>query len=316
MRRVEDGFLARRHAQVGVPPAELASLVRRTTGRELATAQRVVAGFDNEVHRVGLDDGRRVYVRIRRFGRRPFAEEAWAMDESRARGVPVPALVALDAVDGVEAMVLDAAAGRALAEVLPSLDERRRPRAFAALGHTLRAIHETPAGGFYERHEDGTWDFDTWDALVASALESRAAERPWLRAAGLDDAEIDAALDAGALYARAFPCREPVLLHGDYLPAHVFVDEALGVTAVIDWGATHGGPREADLGYTWRALGEAPGRALLDGYGRDGVPDAEERVALAGILSGLGYAAHQARIGNADGAAQDVASVRRLLRAR
>lgn len=307
-------FLQRRHATVQATRSELDALARAATGTGIAATERLVAGYDNEVHRVGLADGRRVYIRIRRFGRRPFAEELWAMEECRARGVPVPAVLALGEAGGAEAMVLAEASGRPLAELLPRLDDVERRSAFAAVGAVLRSVHEVPAGGFYERHADGSWDFPDWESIAASALENRAAERPQLRAAGLRDAEIDAALAAGERYVTRFPCRAPVLNHGDPSAAHVFVDDDLRVTALLDFGQAQGGPRELDAEYIRREQGTAAVEALLDGYGRDAFgAAAEERIALAGILTGLGYAAFHASIGDADAAAAVVASLRELL---
>lgn len=43
-------------------------------------------------------------------------------------------------------------------------------------------------------------------------------------------------------YRDEFPCRQPVLNHGDYLPGHIFVDEALRITGVIDFGMYEGSP--------------------------------------------------------------------------
>src|SRR5688500_13232609 len=93
----ESRFLADLHAQFGTPREHVVELVRRVTGSEVAAVQRITRGYDNEVHRVDLESGARVFVRIRR-DEGGYDDEAWAMSQARDHGVPVPEVIGIDEV--------------------------------------------------------------------------------------------------------------------------------------------------------------------------------------------------------------------------
>jgi len=56
-------------------------------------------------------------------------------------------------------MVQAAAAGRALAGMLPGMSAGQRRSAAASLGATVARLQWVEVGGFYRRHVDGSFDF-------------------------------------------------------------------------------------------------------------------------------------------------------------
>ena len=102
----------------------------------------------------------------------------------------------------------------------------------------------------------------------------------------------------------------PVLCHGDLGMDHIFVDDALKVTGLIDFGNWQGGPRELDF-------------AVLTMYHPDvrlewlepSVLDVDfyRRILLERVGVVMGFLAHDLRQGNADYAALAVQGMREAL---
>lgn len=314
-------FLQARHARFAMPESTLASLVRQATGQELIRCERLVRGVDNEVHAVATEPGEAFIVRIRRHGEVEFQQEAWAIEQCRAQGAPVPEVLWLGSVaeDGrpVEVMVQRRAPGQPLAERQPPLDPQQLRRIYAQAGEALSRIHAVRVAGFYRRHSDGRWDFPTWSQAMESHLRSRRAEAPALARSGFTSGEIDRILAATERYASEFRCDQPVLCHGDLKPAHLLYTDDLRLSAVIDFGDFQGGPPVHDFAVWKMNCPAVDVKWLLAGYGDPGEdPDRFLlRLLLHQIGMQVGFLAHELREGNVAGAASLAAGVRALLAA-
>src|SRR5690349_282857 len=83
-------FLRRRHAAYHTPERTIFSLIKQATGLEAVERHPIVAGYDNEVYSVRTQPGQVFILRIRRYGETEMEQEAWAIQQCRAAGVPVP----------------------------------------------------------------------------------------------------------------------------------------------------------------------------------------------------------------------------------
>src|SRR5919197_6255781 len=101
---------------------------------------------------------------------------------------------------------------------------------------------------------------------METAFRDRAAERRWVLRAGLGDDDCSFTLHAIERYGREFGCDAPVLCHGDYLPEHIFVDGALRVCGVIDFGDYEGNHPVHDFAVMRMSGGEGLERAVRRGY--------------------------------------------------
>lgn len=151
--------------------------------------------------------------------------------------------------------------------------------------------------GFYRRHLEGRWDFATWNAVMDSAIHDRTKERGFILSAGFTEVEFDFMIDMIKRYRDEFPCRQPVLNHGDYLPGHIFVDEALRITGVIDFGMYEGAPPAHDFAYMNGRIELAP---VIEGYGDQSSINGsfQVRMRLHQVALGMGHVAHNMMIGN------------------
>ncbi|GAA2760133.1 phosphotransferase family protein [Actinopolymorpha rutila] len=270
----ESAFLARLHARFAVPRAVVVRLAERATGHRVVDLRRVMRGYDNEVYRVELTGDLAVYVRIPGPGKNGFVHEAWAMEQARGAGVPVPEVLLIDTVRGEasdadeaderHAMVLAEAPGRQLGTVLASLSTARRRAAMVNVGRVLARLHSVRTPGVWRPGDDGTWP-DPAD-LRRGFVADRTAERPQLSAAGLTPEEVDNAIALLGASSATPPPDNFVLCHGDVSPEHVFVDAELRVCGLIDWGMWHGGSPIGELAYVAMVHEETDLTAVVEGH--------------------------------------------------
>lgn len=181
------------------------------------------------------------------------------------------------------------------------------------VGRVLARLHSVRTPGVDHPDQDGSWP-DPAAALRAFVTE-RTGQRPALEKAGLTPAEVDAIM---ALVGKSpdTPARtDPVLCHGDLHAAHVFVDDDLEVTGVIDWGLWHGGTAIGELAYLSMRYEPGDIAAILRGHGSGRLDDPEfrRRLALSAINQAIGHLAWSVRIGNSAGTAHEVAALRSML---
>jgi aminoglycoside phosphotransferase (APT) family kinase protein len=201
-------------------------------------------------------------------------EEAWAVSRARDTGVPVPEVVFSGSYkhEGklVTVLVEDLAPGNALTEAQNTLSPEALIEAYREMGRTLARLHEAQLGGFWKRQHTGGWDFNTWEAMMASTLKDRRAEHKLLGGAGLSGDEAAKLFASIERYAAEFPCHSPALCHGDYLPEHVFFDRTGQITGVIDFGFYFGGDPVSDLAVSKMDMEPWAFDALLEGYAVSG----------------------------------------------
>ena len=236
-------FSAAFHSSVAAPRDQLVALVERVMNADVTSLERVTQGYVNEVYRADFATAPAVFVRIKRRGGAAFSSEAWALNECHRAGVPVPkvyAVTTLEAEEPPEVMVLASVSGRSLGDVWPELDETSQAQVMRSVGETLGLLHSLEVGGWGKRVGE-SWEYSNWEGRAAAMVQGRAADVPVLRSAGLTEAETDALL-AIVQVMPTLSAPRPVLCHGDLGMDHIFIDDALKVTGLIDFGNVAGWP--------------------------------------------------------------------------
>ena len=288
------------------PPADcLQALFRKATGTGATRFDRVVKGGANEVYFASTPAGDELVVRILREQRDGVpgggAEEAWCLDMCRKAGLPVPEVVALDTIQ-VEGQTLDALLltklrGAPFSEHIPGLSPKQIDTGYRRMGEALSRLHAIQVGGYYRRApEDGVWDYPDWDASCKDAYQSRSADAPHLQKAGFSAADIDRALGCIGRYAEELRGHPPVLCHGDFGPEHVFFDDALALSGVIDFGSYAGDHPVGDFAYISMELGDGVRDAIGAGYGPAYDEQFVRGVKLRKTITLIGYLAHHIQI--------------------
>lgn len=243
----------------------------------LADGDRLGQGTEAEVYRL---DPRRV---LKIFGahvnpltiesRRAFCA---GLDASRV-GFAVPCVFEAAQTRGTHHTIEARIAGSSLGEALPRLIGAARRDALLAYAEASTRVAEIgiPPGRFGELVAVPPLMADSWADFVAARAEAELRRNGGRLAGTVDRPERALARLEGWLARR--PAAEPRLVHGDYYPPNVMVDDAGRVTGIVDFGnlALRGDPRLD------------PACALLSLENFDGVT-AEDRGIVAGHLRGRG----------------------------
>ncbi len=151
-------------------------------------------------------------------------------------------------------------------------------RAVRNAGAVLAAIHEVRTTGFGRLRADGTAPLSDWPVFLAERFGAMPAD-PF--------PEITAALTALEAETAALRSIEPRLLHFDFEPSHLLVDEGTGgITGVIDMEEAISGDPTYEFAQ-WDVIHDAyaPVDELARGYAERAplTPDFERRRLLSEI---------------------------------
>jgi Ser/Thr protein kinase RdoA (MazF antagonist) len=299
-------FVTNRHIEFETPTEVIFDLVKRATSQEPVRRAKIVRGYENEVYYVETRQSAFI-VKIRRFGEVGFQQEAWAMERCREAGAPVSEVLLVDTIqsDGklFEAMVQRRILGQPLNDVLWRLEKPALDKVIRQVGEILGCIHHSvQVEGFGRRHADGTWDFSTWERIMASAVRNLCSEKAHILHAGFSEQEFEFMMEMLQKCRDEFPCHKPVLCHGDFEPDHIFVDEHLKVSGVIDFGQFQGGPPILDFIHLSFVQPELDLEPFKSGYPDRGLIEDrfDRRLHLHRLGFLMGCVAYTTRIGDGD----------------
>jgi aminoglycoside phosphotransferase (APT) family kinase protein len=310
-------IIKQRHAAYKTPDHIISDIVKRATGQAATAQEKLAHGYDNEVYIARTRAGDFV-IRIHHHDGAGFAEEAWAIEQCRAAGVPAPEVCLVETLTlddrPHEVMVQRRVPGRALSEIAPNLQRAVLEQIWRQAGATLGAIHGIKVGGFYKLRPGGRWDFPDWESMAQAG--DRGSERPLLLRAGFSEQDVDLMLSILKVEEQDFPTRQPVLCHGDFLPKHLFVDDQLRLTGVIDFGDFQGGTPLVDFANLSMSCPDVDLAWLRRGYPNQALFDETfaRRLFLTKAGMQMGYLAHYIQQGNAEEAAPIAAGLRASLR--
>lgn len=91
------------------------------------------------------------------------------------------------------------------------------------------------------------WDFHNWESLTRTWLQQRQVAHGSLHVVGFTEDESSRLLAALGQLLQRFPCVQPVLLQGDFTPGHLFFDDNLKFTGLVDFGQFQGGSPVFDI---------------------------------------------------------------------
>ncbi len=274
----------------------LNEIVQKALGTNIEQVTRINKGQSNEVYFIDLKDGSFVLRIAKGFDYDIFAIERWAMQEVSRRGVPVAAIVTQGSVVDRNEVIYYQVQEKLTGEPMDSLLAQgkfgcaRSERLTEQAGELLAAIHSVPTFGWgrITRPNHGTYEsFEKRMLALQQDWEKLDKALAQFNSLGVPRFEE---VWQGLRYLESFAVRQPVLLHYDLTPDHIFVDNDDRITGVIDWGAVQSGDPVRDL-VRWNYwdnyecsidwLASTYGQSLVHSKGF------EERLKLARVIDAL-----------------------------
>jgi aminoglycoside phosphotransferase (APT) family kinase protein len=254
------------------PRQVIDSVVRSVCGHEIERLVRLTSGGMNETYRVELAAGSSVIARIAREPVPWFTDEAHIMAQARAVGVPIAEVLGVEHVehDGelLSFSIQHILPGRSLDELAVELSAVDLERLVMDGGELLARVHSlVPDRGVrHELQPPDEYSLARGARIVEQTLGPSAAS----------------VVERGAAFVRceaaARPAPSQVLVHGDWMPKHLLIDDG-AIVGVIDWELA--GP--ASPAYDFAMWEVSAGDGLHDrsdllrrGYARVADPDAAD----------------------------------------
>lgn len=243
-------YIHEHHARFGITNPRVVAAIKRATGLNVGTTERIIRGDEYEVHRADLVDRSVVYLRIAWPGEpvEKVHHEAMAMTRAREAGIPVPEVFELDSIESEDGlrpmMVLRESAGRQLSSILSDFTGEERASVMHQIGRTLRDLHSIAMPGAGLPDSEGHWQ--TPAAKRRGYVANVLADSQHLPAAGFNHDEIEQV--RAIVQEPIVPLEDPpVLCHGDLSCEHIFIGSDLAVTGLIDWGQWYAGSAASEL---------------------------------------------------------------------
>jgi len=303
-------FLAAKHERLfQTPPAIIDEIVRKATGSSPTEKQRIIKGEANEVHSAKIDRDREVIVRINRDSgaESRFQSERWALDQAEKADVPVPRILL------VESMQLDGKpAGISVEERLPGIpldefakhaSEKELAEILERAGTLLSRVHSVKTEGFGEIDEQGRGEHASLAGIFSEANLSERVLLAAAEAASLDPHIVKRARHILDEFPKRYAPVAPHLLHGDFAPKHLLVQDGK-ITGIIDFENARGGdPVQEFANWQFFFEDEYPIDSLQKGYCDKPVfiGDFDRRFLLWRILIGLSSLSYYVAEGNQSG---------------
>jgi aminoglycoside phosphotransferase (APT) family kinase protein len=303
-------FLMAKHERlVKTPPGVIDEIVRKATGSSPTEKQRIIKGEANEVHAVKIENSREVIVRINRESEAEsrFQSERWAIEQAAKADVPVPRVLLVEslALEGksVGISVEERLPGIPLDELATQTSDDELAEILRRAGTLLSRVHSVTTEGFGEIDKHGRGEH----ASIAGIFSERNLnERVLLAAAqsaSLDPNIVRRALHVLREFQKSCPPVSPHLLHGDFAPKHLLIENGK-ITGVIDFENACGGDPVLEFA-RWQFFFENryPIESLKNGYSDKSVfgGDFERRFVVWRLMIGLSSLSYYVAEGNQSG---------------
>lgn len=303
-------FLKAKHERLfNTPAGVIDEVVRKAIGAAPAERERIIKGEVNEVYGVKIDGGREIIVRISRGSEAEsqFQKEGWAIEQAAKAGVPVPHVLLVEPLQ-VEDQTLGVSVeerlpGLPLDELADRLSGSELAKILQRAGALLSQIHSIRTEGFGELDKKGRGE----RASIAFMFSEESLDPQELlvaaRTASLNPDVIERAVRILEKYQEHYPPVAPHLLHGDFAPKHILIDDGK-ITGIIDFENAHGGdPVQEFANWQFFFEGRYPIEPIKEGYAGKSLFDDEfeHRFFIWKLLIGLIDLCYYVEEGNQSG---------------
>jgi aminoglycoside phosphotransferase (APT) family kinase protein len=249
---------------------DAAALVEGALGRRVARIERDDVAGSRAVYFVTLADGLECVLRVATSPGQDLALERWAMEQCRARGVPVPEILAgeMAPTGGSPPYVIDRRMPGALAHDA-SLSDSERRSLLAQMSAHAAPVHSIalPRFGTLQREGDGYAGSSI--SLAESVCRNADYYLEKLPEEALSSAWALAIRDRFRNARELLDRAQGVLIHGDFRFQNALLDGGR-LSALVDFELAFSGDPAHDLASLFYSDGrdDADLAAILEAYGR------------------------------------------------
>lgn len=234
-------YIEKKHSTFAVEPGIITDAVEKAVGTKPLNIKRIIAGEVNEVYNVVTSKGN-VIVRISHSENNRFLSEKWAIEMSHEAGVLVPEVLYIGkSVNKEKAVFLSVETklnGISLADLLKSgkIDRQTLKVLIEDAGATLARIHSVQTEKFGNLHKGGVGDFDSWESFILHPLgiDQRKSLLKILDSVDITKLQLKKVYQILEKNSSVFNTVNPHLLHGDYGPKHILINNGR-ISGIIDF---------------------------------------------------------------------------------
>ena len=269
-------FLEERHSGFNTPIEVIKTAVQKATHSVPTESEKIIAGEINEVYSIKTQDGNEVIVRISHREKPRFKAEKFALDKARDTGVPTPKVLLIDQDICVEEKL----PGEQLSRLPSDGSDERTESLVSKAGSILSKIHSVEVDGFGWLDEKGKGFLKTWEDYMLQDLEKRDFFTKIAIKHKLDPIYIKRAFELLIKHRRYYSGIKPKLIHGDFSPKHLLVEDSQ-ITGVVDMEDCKGGDIARDFAWWEYFHGDRfPIEWLMKGYDSSEVLTKEFRIRM------------------------------------
>lgn len=277
----------------------LAAIVHNAARDTIVSQERIVKGEVNEVYAVNLQKYGNAILRISRHKESNFPHESWALEQAEKVGIPVPKVLAFgtfhDDKQTLHYSLQEKLTGKTFDDLLwvEHIDVRRARAITNEAGEILAKLHTVATTGYGRIDNHGCGQYATVHEMIEhERFQRRESYTKVLREHGLTSREVNTIFTELAAAERYLT--QPHLIHRDYAPKHMFIDDNDHIIGIIDWEDAKSGDAAFDFS-TWQFWfndnSNVPIDWLFEGYKRHTSlgENFEERLRIAQLylLTGL-----------------------------
>lgn len=249
-----EAYLADKHSRRKTDSKTIHEVIMKATGQELVDLKRLILGEVNEVYDVELDNGKNVILRISHHEWASFGKEKWAMEHSKAEGVPIPEVLFVEDFyrDGKfrSVCVLEKLKGSSLMLQIKvgNIDRSELRNILNEAGKYLSMIHRVKTTGFGSIDANGKGEYNSWSEYVLHRTYNSDKYFEIAEVRDIERGQIKRNLDILSRHRKFFDEIKVWLLHGDFGFEHIFVG-GTEITGIIDFGNGKSGDPVLDLAW-------------------------------------------------------------------
>lgn len=300
-------FITDKHERLfNTPEHIIQDVVKKVDPSEIVSRERIIKGEANEVYLVKTSSGKELIVRISHGEEPRFESEKWAIDACREVGVPAPKVLLIENLKNDEKQlavnVQEKLPGIPLNEI-EDLDVGQKNSCLQQAGLLLSKIHSLSVSGYGGTDSEGRGKYDSIKEVVSSLCLKEVEIKRIGSEKGFDLDSIDQAFQLLKEGAESYGNMPPSLLHNDYGPKHLLVDQGV-VTGVIDFENAEGGDPVKEFARWDFFFGEKyPYQELVKGYENKKVFEESfpERFKIWKIYLGLSHISYYYKENNKGG---------------